>query len=698
MKDQISRLLQGSSGNPGLPGFPEQLEAGLRASQLAGGSTIDAQGLQRLVQSSQDGADVVGGKNRVAPCGEPEEIVFLPLETPVWNLESEQKGTSAMMVTQAENVEWMRMIWGRLTEPTPIMEAVAKQQQQEEEEKRKADTERARLLETEQQQQQLSMLNHLMQVLGSGNSLPQQQLAGLPPGIKQLLESQAPEGLYKTNTSNTSSMNSLLSMLGAQTAGKPPLPQSLSVASAIPAASLSQGDKSDVHRELEMAFGRAYGLPSAPSPTLSSLGAPSRSGHHRKGSLESLNLFDGGLLSPRVTNSQGAPIPPPAAFGAKSQSETPHVRASLTPGTMSPGQGPFIVVSADSRIQLTGTGFYLAVASGPHAGFEEALAAMTAAAHSHTPVRKDAEMVHVLSDTPIWHSLDLMHKPMMIVKAESLLTPPSRLDDDGPAKSTPADLLLESLKHNPAALLQQQVLSGATKQVTAAPTADQPAWAGQQGSKNAALPPLSDQLALLGALTSQTPSASAPLEGLVPARVKPEPCGADLPGKTQPNATTSMPPPPPQCMKTTTPSKPAATPRSAVPLQSDDPPASSPRAVGSEAAEKAPVSTPEAATVSAVKRPPSNLSLYPNKKAHILGRQQSLSPKTGKVDKTDEEAKHGKSCTSDDESGEQDKAPSTEEAADRVADEPGTAPVEETSPVDSEKGSEPPADTDAALD
>mmetsp|Transcript_36178 Transcript_36178/g.102274 ORF Transcript_36178/g.102274 Transcript_36178/m.102274 type:complete len:826 (-) Transcript_36178:309-2786(-) len=639
VKDQISRLLQSSSSNPVLAGFPEQLEAGLRASQMAGGSTMDAQGLQRLLRASQEGAE----KRRAPPAEEPEEIVFLPVETPVWHLQSEQKGASAMMVTQAENIEWMRMIWGRLTDPAPIMEAIAKQQHQEDDEKRKADVERTRMQESEQQQQQLSMLNHLMQVLGQGNN--QQQLAGLPPGIKQLLDFQ-PQEIQPTWKSGNSSINSVLSLLGAQQAQKPPLPQSLGIASAIPGATV---DKAIIQRELEMAMNRAHGLTSMPSPSLSSQGFLPTSGHNRKGSMDSLSLFDPALLSPRVHQSQAAPIPPSTTCDTKPRHDTPNVRASLTPGTLAPGNGPFYVVAADSRIQLTGTGFYLAVASGPHNGFEDALAAMTCAAHNHTPVRKDAEMVHVLSDTPIWHSLDLMHKPMMIVKAESLLASPGRLEDDSSTAKSPADLLLESLKNNPAALLQQQVLSGAAQQMASRPAAEPTnPWGSHHQPTKTSLPPLSDQLALLGALTSQGAPASSPLDALLASR------GTHV-ARTTPkhsDGTTDMPPPPPHLSTHSSQAAPPTKPT--VPLLSLPPRGEAgegslrPPAPEAQASGYTTTSAPE--TSGGLKRAPSRQSLFPNKKAHILGRQQSLSPRRNRDE--DGKGEEDASPASDTESGE----------------------------------------------
>ena len=388
VKEQLSRLLQQPPGGGALSGLPVQLEEGVRNNRM------DPAALQRLLNPSQE---------QKSSSPKDEEQIFLPLDTPVWHLPS-GTGDGSLMVTRAENVEWMRMIWGKMDDPSAIVEMLAKQQKEKEEEE-KSEADRARRQQEEQEHQksdQQRLLTQVMSSLGSAAGAAQQQQRS------------------HQSAAQPSTQDLLAQLLGGQ-------------------------DYSAVHKELEVSLGKQQ-VTDFPPP------GPR---HARKTSLESMSMFEsmGSLMSPQQTSMSGGAAPsllnlfdqPLPAAAVMSP-----VRAALTPGTLAPGTGPFYVVMADSRIQLTANGFNLSVASGPHGGFEEALASMAAVSHRRSMPRKDAQMVHVTSDTPIWHSLDLAHtsQPTMIVKACSLQGAPFKLDDDASAMPPPPSPGMGSLQQH----------------------------------------------------------------------------------------------------------------------------------------------------------------------------------------------------------------------------------------------------------
>lgn len=106
-----------------------------------GGSSLDANALQRLLQ----GGDLRAAEStKPPPSPQPQkrtpspspadgsiatkgELVFLPLDTPVWHLPNTKGEDAARLVTRAENVEWMRTIWGKMTDTKSVMEAIRRQ-------------------------------------------------------------------------------------------------------------------------------------------------------------------------------------------------------------------------------------------------------------------------------------------------------------------------------------------------------------------------------------------------------------------------------------------------------------------------------------------------------------------------------------------------------------------------------------------
>lgn len=333
------------------------------------------------------------------------------------------------MVTQAENVEWMRLIGAGSSDPNQIAEALAAHQQSQDQHKRQAEAEMESQQEEERQNRkqnsQASVLSRLLQTLASSSAADNQQQSAAGLQIMQLLNQPAPlQSLIQQPA--VSGTDQLLSLLGISNQPKLPVPQSLSMASAI-----GSTDNNTLCQQLQMLLNSA------------SMGQPSVGNNVQPPSLLQTSSFPSNLGSQPMKLSY-----------------SDSVSASLTPGTLPPGDGPFFVVAADSRIQLTATGFHLAIASGPHSNFEDAVASMNAAAQGLIPIRKDAELVHIMSDTPIWHSLDHVHKPMMVVKASSLCSQPAQQEDDDKAHVGTQQIaaLLETLKGQSSSAIQQQLL------------------------------------------------------------------------------------------------------------------------------------------------------------------------------------------------------------------------------------------------
>ena len=521
VKEQLSRLLQQPPGGGALSGLPVQLEEGVRNNRM------DPAALQRLLNPSQE-------QKSASP--KDEEQIFLPLDTPVWHLPS-GAGDGSLMVTRAENVEWMRMIWGKMDDPSAIVEMLAKQQKEKEEEE-KSEADRARRQQEEQEHQksdQQRLLTQVMSSLGSsaGAAQHQQQRNHQP-------------------AANPSTQDLLAQLLGGQ-------------------------DYSAVQKETEF-------VPPGPR-------------HARKTSLESMSMFEsmGSLMSPQHTSMSGGAAPsllnlfdqPPPAAVAMSP-----VRAALTPGTLAPGTGPFYVVMADSRIQLTANGFNLSVASGPHGVFEEALASMAAVSHRRSMPRKDAQMVHVTSETPIWHSLDLAHstQPTMIVKACSLQGAPFKLDDDASAMPPPPSPGMGSLQQH---------------------------------------------LSFLGALTQSPRQSPVTLAPLPASSAGPPPFSIT----SQPYQPTSkMPPPPAHILEMTT-----SYHQNPEPVHKAQEQQQGQAGHGDSGSPLPRDSTYGEPSEGSLKRSLGTSNTVPNKKAHILGRQGSASPPPEGPEEAEEqpEALHG---------------------------------------------------------
>lgn len=530
--------------------------------------------LKRLLQQGgRDGPSRKCEAQQVA-CQD-QEIVFLPLDTPVWHLSEKSTGDSALMVTRAENVEWMRMVWGKMTDESAILEAITRHKKEEEIRRKQAEAELQRKRQEEerqqlqrQEQQQLGMIDQVLRALG-GVSSSQKQPSGSGPGILQLLEAAhrkqqhvIPEAPTSANSHNLQALVSQL--LGTQNLHPAPPPQQ----------QVPMVDFSAVQRELELAMSKQQQLALGLQGTQQNAQGFA---HRRNTSLENIGIMDigplpvhcGGSAQRNVFDAAHGPNNPPV-------SKPGTVQASLTPGTLPPGPGPFYVVTADSRIQLTGTGFYLPVASGPHHGFEEALAAMTIAANHRAPMWKDAQMVHMTSDTPIWHSLELANcrYPNMIVRASDLLEPP-RFEEEPETSSFP-----ELPAGNP----------------------------GTSGGTGFA--------ELLAGI-------SAPPSLLLPS----------FSSGAQPQKTRSMemPPPPPPTLTTNRASSPA--------------PSVDDAADGLAAAGTSMASQQDLPMETGAKRSTGRASLFPNKKAHILGRQQSMSPDVdNEAAKDEEEDTNEKAC------------------------------------------------------
>jgi hypothetical protein len=377
-----------------------------------GGAPLDANPLQRLLDGDHPRSSEAAKQPPSSPQERPAtpnlnagtvvergELVFLPLDTPVWHLPTAppaaaRSDNSPYLVTRAENVEWMRMIWGKMTDASSVLEALGKQARQAGEEKQ-------RQQQQEQQQQQQQMLSQLSQLLGGQKNAPS-----------------APAASNIDNNTNTNNLAALLSqVLGSAAPQQHQAP---------PQQSRDRLLQS-LQWELEVAMAKQQSQSLPRHPSNSSLGP----GHRRNTSMEISSIFDGPSSFP------GFNPPAPRHQRTSSTGGTFHhppapqpVRANLLPGSVQPGQGQFYVISADARIQLTENGFYLAVVSGPHEGFDTALEALALWTHRRPSMREDTDMVHIRSDTPIWHSTDLLHgQPLMIVKSSSLLEVPRPLKE-----------------------------------------------------------------------------------------------------------------------------------------------------------------------------------------------------------------------------------------------------------------------------
>eukprot|EP00873_Tetraselmis_striata_P024196 jgi/Tetstr1/444460/TSEL_032343.t2 len=452
---ELAKLLR-ESGTSGLPVQLEQLLS-------QGGSSLDANALQRLLQ----GGDLRAAEStKPPPSPQPQkrtpspspadgsiatkgELVFLPLDTPVWHLPNTKGEDAARLVTRAENVEWMRTIWGKMTDTKSVMEAIRRQALAAEEKQRHD--------EQAQQTQQNAMLSQLAALLGGG---------------RQEAPSPAPSGPMLSGSNSSNNLNALLSQFLAsggaqqqqQPQHQPPPPQQHH----------SNNMLQSLQWELEAAMARQQQQQqqqqqqhvSRPMPcqTTSSMGGGGGGKHRRNASTSEItSMFDGSSGAPNFF--QG--FQPPAPRHQRASSTGGHipfsspgsmpVRADLMPGAVAPGAGQFYVVSADARIQLTESGFYLAVISGPHDGFDAAMTSLSFWTHKRPSMRDDVDMVHIRSDTPIWHSADLVHgAPLMVVRAASLLEPPRRMrEPSAPPTPPPPQNAPNHLAASLAALAQQ---------------------------------------------------------------------------------------------------------------------------------------------------------------------------------------------------------------------------------------------------